>query len=603
MQKPKKVIVPVSSTSKLKRLLANYRGKTEDLLIICENYQIVNEAKKHSLDYLPFIPFKKGPKFGIFLNAISKTTKAFIGEKNIFETFLHKNENFASMFERRLISFVGQTLANFEFINELQKEYFIKKIFLVGKAGHPLVGTTAMHESLLDFSLQTFAKIRKIQVSKINEPQYPAYTGNFLKKFILFYEKRTEIAKYLVYKYLKNQRVSYRAKILFVVPGSHIPSLIPLIEELSSRGFDYLVIGHNLTIDEKILLLKSKINFIERDDLGRGFISEARNIKHKINSRWKSRVNEFKPNFNDYLTEILKKKTENIINFEIENIICDYLVAKSILSKVKPNILVSTTDPDTKILPYIRAAKNAGVKTLTIQHGAFAWPSSVDFESDKMLVWGNYYKRWFKKNLGKASNQMEITGSVFFDKYKSFAVKNSRRKMADTILILLTNYYLRQFELENDLVQLIDGLRKFSKKIIVRTHPFQKVPVISLLSASDPHVSLINDKPLNVVIESADVVVSSDTTAGADAVICGKPVIYWPFYGAQLMPFAKYKVAKLAKNWQDILEIIRTYNLYGVPKLDPKLKARFNKDMFFRLDGLSYTRVVDRISDEIKTNR
>lgn len=597
MKKPRKIVVAVNSISGLEYLLKHYKGKSGDLLVICENFEVWDLAQNLSLDCVAYIPFDNDYKFRKFIHSISKNTKTWLDEKNLVSVFETKDENFASMFERRMVSFMGRIMGNFEFLERIQKKYKIAKFLIFSGSNISLKGTSAMHESLLDFSFEILAKTKKIKIVKITN-SHPVYVKNFSKKFQLFYDNWSEGVQYLFYSFLKTRMVNHRAKILLVVPGAHIHFLIPLVKKLDIKGFESLTIVHNLLLKEKALLLKNRVNFVTRQDLQEIYLNKAREIKDQIKRRWQLKASKVRANFgnrnkNLHLVEALRSKMENIINFELEDIIGDYLIAKSVLLRIKPKILVTTTDPDTKILPYLRAAKSAGIKTLTIQHGAFAWPGSVNFESEKMLVWGNYYRDWFKKNLRKTSNQLEITGSVFFDKFKIIPAKNIGRKRIRVVLILLTNYYLKQFELDSDLLNLARGLRKCSKIVLVRTHPFQKVQVIDQLSRDDQYIVNVNDKPLDELISTADIVVTSDTTAGVEAIICNKPVIYWPFYGTELMPFAKYKVATLAKNWREIIDIVedkeknRTQN--------ENYRKRFLKDICFRLDGLSYMRVADRI--------
>jgi|SRR3989344_3109292 len=597
MRKPKKTVIAINSSEDLKEFLKSYKGNKKDLLLVCENYGAWGLARNLSLDCLPYVSFDNDSKFKKFLNSINKNTQEWLNEKNIAVSFRFENENFASMFERRMISFVGRMIANFEFLDKIQKKYSVTKFLVFDSLDSSLVGTSAMHESLLAFSFEVFAKINKIEVVRINKSYYPIYIRNWFQKILLVYKKKAEIAKYLFYKFLKTRKVDLQVKILLVIPGSHVSAMIPLIKELQRRGLGCLTIVHNLLLAEKILLLENEVNFTERSDLYKEILAGAVDAKDKIKNKWKSKKNLFnfklgKSNRSLFLNEVLKSKTESIINFELEDIIRDYLAAKLIISRINPVMVISTTDPDTRILPYLRAAQNANVKTLTIQHGAFAWLDSIDFVSDKMLVWGNYYKHWFESKLGKDPKRLVVTGSIFFDNFREKQKKPVGHKN-NVILILLTNYYLRQFELEQELFRLINSLLKFSKEIVVRTHPFQKVGVIDLLSSSAKNIVVENEKPLEEVVADADIVITCDTTAGLEAVIMEKPVIYWPFYRQELLPFGKFNAAPVARSADAIIKIIKMGN-------ESKNAKNFIKQLCFRLDGKSYMRAAQSIISEIK---
>ena len=380
--------------------------------------------------------------------------------------------------------------------------------------------------------------------------------------------------------------------------------MIPVLKELERKKIEYLLVSYNLLNKHKILLLKNNIKFLKSNDFYSVDIrKESEIITNKMRSRWQKIKKPYdiswgKGLIKKFFRETISHKVENVLNHEIEEVIRDYLVAKQIISEYKPKLLISTTDPDTRVLSYIRMAKRAGIRSITIQHGAFVNPYSVDFESDKMLVWGPYYKKWFIQNLSKTPNQLEICGSLEYDNFYTRKT-SSKRTRTQTVLILASFYYLKAIEFEKDLASMIEKLNKAGfMKILIRTHPYQRLYFIENLARSSNFVEIANKSILEEVLDKADLVISNDTTAGVSAIIAGKEIIYWPFFKKEYLPFGKFRSAFVGHNVKEVIQIVKRMQNNKIDRTIVS-RAKFIKQVCFKLDGKASVRIAKKISAEV----
>src|SRR3989344_8761220 len=170
----------------------------------------------------------------------------------------------------------------------------------------------------------------------------------------------------ILHKLLGRKKIILRndLDVLIVIPGDHAVKIRYLFAQLKYRHINFLLVIHNLTLKDRLLLLRDNIPFIQIDELGtrKIFFKEAR---LKFNGKFGKNQNNKR--------------------------------ALALIEELSPKILLTTTDPDPKILPFIKVAKKMNIKTITIQHGAYEPPIEANYKSEIALAWGNYYITWFKE--------------------------------------------------------------------------------------------------------------------------------------------------------------------------------------------------------------
>ena len=405
--------------------------------------------------------------------------------------------------------------------------------------------------------------------------------------------------------YLKNGYVFNKKDILLVLPANHAVQIISLLLKLKHTNIKYLVIVHNLKIKDRITLLKYGINFIDRDSLKNGLIEKkAERNAFIIRRRWKKSKRAIRfINENTrkalYFNDTIFFRINNFINKEVKQIFMDLLIAKKNLRMYKPRILVTTTDPDQKVSPFIFLAKENDIETITIQHGTYAISSTANFLSDKVFVWGDYYKNWFKKYLKKDPDKIIVSGSPFFDNLKFIKLNNNKKITKNHHVLILISGVITM-PIEKELHQILRELIKLGvKKIYVRAHPWQKLYIEQNLFP-EKGVIAANHESLNYFLKKSRIVITTNTTAGFEALIMGKQVIYWDFFGSGRLPFGSGGIP-VVQNSKELINV--TAKIFdGKYMYDRKKIKKLISEIFYKLDGKSGLRIIDMIKRDLNNN-
>jgi len=339
------------------------------------------------------------------------------------------------------------------------------------------------------------------------------------------------------FRHLRKQNIDQKCDLLILATPSHLVKMAHVIEDLKKNGYQVAILTYSLTNALKTEMDKHFDNYYEKERLLNSEIKKKADLfkKSLIKKKIWNRFVDKKFGKNPFALEDIRSKIKNIIEEEIDSVFLDIFLSKKILSSSLPKALLVTTDPDTKILPYIYESKKLGIKTICIQHGAFYAKDSPAIYpmSDYFIAWSSVSKEWLQKTAYFKKIQMFFGKSPFHLGVPK--VRTLTKHKTRTILFLATKqptvdkglvmFYLRK------LFEVLSGLDNL--KIIVRVHPFQNlVNLKPLVNQSKNRTYFENNKPLLSVIESADVIIYENTSAGFDAMLSGKPTVYFnPYNG------------------------------------------------------------------------
>jgi len=601
MLRSKIVNVVIASTSyDIDYLKSLDRNKLQNMEIWVTSLEAKNALADTS------IPFKELASFTNSINLKNlyretATIKSHLLENQILsEIFDFEGENIFSYLSYEIDVFIERMINGYQNIMNLKKRLTVFKLMLFKRnIENFLLAPLYADFNSLAFDLwskvnsKTKIRILEAKVDSFNKRILPQLPRSILKASCLFYSK----------KYPSQQR-----RVVFVLPGVHAAKMINIFKTLEEMGVSYSAVIHNLSLNDLLTLVKNKVSFVERDSLKtREAENRANKFCQKIIRRLKSRKNDFyvegrRDKKEMFLNKALDYRAWHFARFEIKTIIRDLLIAENFLRKVSPSVLITTTDPNIKVTPFINTAKKLGIRTITIQHGTYAWKPGTDFLSDEIVVWGKFYKKWFGQYFDKIKKKIAVCGSPFFDNLRVSAFSKNKfyKKARPSFLILLSAPPFVFLSEENDFNRLVQALVKLGANyVFVRTHPWQSIADLRIGSSlKKERVVAANNKDLEYYLSKSDIAITMNTTAGFNALIAGKKVIYWDIEGNENIPF-RIGGVPVAKSIDEVISISKG-TIEGKIKWSDQKRRKLIKDIFYKLDGMSGMRIAGKIIEEIK---
>jgi len=362
-------------------------------------------------------------------------------------------------------------------------------------------------------------------------------------------------------RYLNKQSIQNECDLLILATPRHLIQMESTINEIKRRGINLTILTYNVTLALKGELDKNFSVYLEKERLIDSRIrKDVRKTQKELkrDKPWnKFAANKYKKH--SLILNYIKWKIQDIAKNETSEIFTDIELAQKVLLQLRPKALLTTTDPDSRILPYIDKARESGIKTICLQHGAFYGKDSPAIYpvSDFFIVWSEISKNWLKRS-DYFKHLKILVGNSPFHHYVKIPKKISSHKQL-TILYLATKqptvdkglvlYYLKT---------LFETLSKvdINFKLNVRVHPYQDKTNLGYLMENFTHeVGFANDCSLDEAIAKSDLVIYENTTAGFDAMLQGKPTIYFnPYTGEDFYNVGAYGASLLILNERDLSE-------------------------------------------------
>ncbi|MEK6757845.1 MAG: hypothetical protein AABX88_01835 [Nanoarchaeota archaeon] len=431
-----------------------------------------------------------------------------------------------SWYEEPIFEYVQDSFGYFltEFDRSLDLATFIIKKFtpeeiIIGKQ-RGYKGFEVIHGNLDSTAISLIAREKHLPLKFLKNKKEKASVRSIIGKLIA--KTRFNFIDHTV-----------RTDLLLVIPGRHLAQMRGLVKQLEKK-VSVLPLTYGL---DRLTRKELKIyypNLIEKEHFKVfNFKQESKNQLNRIEKEkdWKNFVH---PKYRNrkIISTFLQGSVKRIIEEEFEPIIFDTFLAEKILKTVRPKAILTTTDPDTKVLPYIKTAKMMKIRTLTLQHGAsFARIGPIfNPASDYFIAWSEMARLWAKKNV---NGERIIAGHSQFHTLKKNVKKISKTKKHKLRILFLSTVNNYEREVPYFLLMLLKALEKQGNKITmtIRTHPSQSLENLTGLFTSKK-IKTMWDKSTNLddAISEADAVIFENTTAGLAAMLAQKPVLYFNPY-------------------------------------------------------------------------
>ena len=616
-------------------------GSKEEVRIICENDTIKTKVLNFGYDCKTITDYLKDINYNQKALEWIKNwpDKKLIENKNFKELFVYENQSLFWFLETRLYLYrIKELIMLIEGIRNSIKTENPQKIWINGSNDVKKIISQILPSSIQKFESKSKSK------RTITQKSYQGFPILKLSLLKIFRGFRSP----------KNKKISSSGKILIITEVSNwrkdfdytLKKYISkdvffhdIIKKLKELSHEILVIDFE-NRPRKLLRARS-LNQERRKSLGvrvepwekyttLDLIKKSKEVNQKILDRW-----EFLKNSKNFQESLVY---DGISIYDLINQDIDYLfksfkaftaitlieTAKKIIEVEKPSVIVMYDEYGALQIAIIKAAKDKGIPTISLQHGLipdnilpyFHYPEHINNENqsvvfplpDKMCVWSESSKKNLIEIGNFSSSIPVITGdpkvdflpkakkSFDYEKIRGILNINNNKK----IILFATENLPNKEEREIVAKSVISKVKDFQNcHLIIKPHPNESdisiyENLISENKLSD--VSILRDVNLYEMLYISDLVILSYSTVGVEAMRMEKPVISLDLLGL-------HNDALIIKNNAAIVVRNSDYLSQAIQKC---LDTNLSKDLIEKgkklaeqelgiLDGLSTERVIDQI--------
>lgn len=315
----------------------------------------------------------------------------------------------------------------------------------------------------------------------------------------------------------------------------------------------------------------------------------------------------------------LSKEFDWIFWRELKRLIPMFAVAKHILEKHQPALIVSADDADQRCKIYSLLAKEEGIPALLVQQGLTDsdYPEWLFFSQSKIAAMGESSASDIASQ-GVSRERIVVTGNPGFDNLvlpEIDACFSLRKKLGlvskDKMVLFASQPYCTGVfnapDMRRTMIKAIAEAVTLLKdvKLIIKPHPGDNIRELKELMGKFPQVVMLDRKAdISLLIKACDVLVTFFSTVALQALYTGKPVINVNFPGSGGMNlYSESGATWEARSTEEIAAHIQ--RLTGENKKaeilirEPARQSFFNR-MAYSNDGKATERVLRVVSDMLQ---
>jgi UDP-N-acetylglucosamine 2-epimerase len=251
----------------------------------------------------------------------------------------------------------------------------------------------------------------------------------------------------------------------------------------------------------------------------------------------------------DKLNVDLIAEDKELLKLQINGAVKITALAESELLKYKANAVYVHSDNHPPFINYVLVAKKYKIPTFMYQHGLDCEHYYLDdCYADHVAVWSENRKERYISDSITQPKSYAVIGNVLLSK------QNTKKSSDVTKTIVFATrphkaikcYSPSRSHIEGvEILQVILDVIKLNNElsVILKLHPMDsKDAYVNVIKHNNlEHRVIISNEKLNTVFEKASVIITEDSTAGAEAMFFEKPCIHAHFANSDpVLPFVKY---------------------------------------------------------------
>jgi hypothetical protein len=254
----------------------------------------------------------------------------------------------------------------------------------------------------------------------------------------------------------------------------------------------------------------------------------------------------------DKLNVDLIAEDKDLLKAQINGAVKITALAEKELLKHKPNAVYVHSDNHPPFINYVLVAKKLNIPTFTYQHGLDCEHYYLDdCYADHVAVWSENRKERYINDSIAQPKSYAVIGNVLLSKQNSKMLSDVTKTIvfATRPHKAIKCYSPSRSHIEGvEILQVILDALILNKElsVVLKLHPMDnKEAYINVIKHNNlDHRVVISDKKLTDIFEKVSIVITEDSTAGAEAMFFEKPCIHAHFANSEpILPFVKYGCA------------------------------------------------------------
>jgi len=370
--------------------------------------------------------------------------------------------------------------------------------------------------------------------------------------------------------------------------------LVPAVgqEFLLKKSYFINLFKSRKTLFAEYVLLKGLLNLKN--------YQKKKEIFSKINIQYKYIEDNLDTPFDRLIIQTLRS-----IHLSNNYYLFRFLAYKRFFSKREVSSVLATDENGPISRSFLDAAKYNNIKTIGVQHGAihqlhpnyYFTKNEIKYIPDYTLIWGRKWEELLTTHGNYPASKLKIVGQLRTDIIPLLERKVNQNSK---LIVVFASQPQRDAVLRKQTAQDIFTAIKHLPNVhlVVKLHPQEKNDVAYYHEiAKNVGLSRINILPqseLYQTILESDIVITSFSTVGTEAIYFGKILLIYDPLNQDLQKYIKEKVAFRVQNSTDIIDIVQQV-------IDKKLTAdlvhyqRFIEYNAFKIDGEVANRVLSFI--------
>jgi hypothetical protein len=276
--------------------------------------------------------------------------------------------------------------------------------------------------------------------------------------------------------------------------------------------------------------------------------------------------------------------------------------------RLKNIAAIDENSPATRCI--LDAARKNGAKSIGIQHGnigdsqpAYLYTSfdkSISIMADKTVVWGKYWADFLINKGNFPADSVHITGQMRSDVIPAMLDKALyfRKSLGDFKFIAVFASQpipdpTMRMQVAHDVFDCFKDLK--DTLLVLKLHPAERHSIAYYNKIATEvgceNLRIIYDIDLYELLAACDVVITSYSTVGSEAVYFGKPLIIHDPYNEDLLGYIREGVAMRATNSSSMKQLIENVKTHSL-RPDTKRYNEFINKYAHAIDGHATARTL-----------